>query len=512
MTTVLHVAALLLLAGVLASSGLLKLADPEGSVEAASGFGVPQALARPVSLGLSLLEVALAVLLLAGSGRLLVGAAAASLLLLLGFTVLVAVAVARGRRPACHCFGRASVEPVGRGTVVRDLVLVGLAAVVLLGAPGSAGLATTLATLGATEGALAVLLAASTGAAVVLVSRLLALRRTVAALRADLEEAAHRPERAEPVPVPEVTALDAAGAPVPLGTLSTDRAQLLVVVAPGCSACHDLVPVLPQWREALAAEVDVVLLSRSGPSEAVASWAEHRPHLLADPDGTVAAALGVAGTPAAVLLGTNGLVVAGPALGADEIVELVTAVVQAIGVNLMTGIAHQSAAPHALGGADHGDAYLPEPGTRLADVPVADGTGARTTLGPALEALRPADHDDVAVLAWSTGCAYCAEVLEPVRALSTRHELVLVVDEPVEAVRAQGLDGPVLRVLDGAAPAALGLVGTPAGFPVRDLVVRPGGGVGGGSVLRMLRERAVAHGVITAEEATHPALGGSPLP
>ena len=52
--------------------------------------------------------------------------------------------------------------------------------------------------------------------------------------------------------------------------------------------------------------------------------------------------LGIPGTPTALLLGTNGTVAAGPAAGVPAIQELLATVVQALGVNLMTGAAQQS--------------------------------------------------------------------------------------------------------------------------------------------------------------------------
>jgi hypothetical protein len=61
--------------------------------------------------------------------RPLVGALAAVILLLL-FTVAISLTLAKGRRPACHCFGQFSNAPVGWFTVGRNLFLATGAAVV----------------------------------------------------------------------------------------------------------------------------------------------------------------------------------------------------------------------------------------------------------------------------------------------------------------------------------------------------------------------------------------------
>jgi hypothetical protein len=46
-----------------------------------------------------------------------------------GFTVLIGVRLAQGRRPPCACFGRMSTRPIGPGTLVRNIVLLALAVV-----------------------------------------------------------------------------------------------------------------------------------------------------------------------------------------------------------------------------------------------------------------------------------------------------------------------------------------------------------------------------------------------
>jgi hypothetical protein len=51
-------------------------------------------------------------------------------LLLIGFTVFLAIRVARHSTEPCKCFGEAAVRPVGRLTLARNLVLLAAAVVV----------------------------------------------------------------------------------------------------------------------------------------------------------------------------------------------------------------------------------------------------------------------------------------------------------------------------------------------------------------------------------------------
>ncbi|NHA70336.1 MauE/DoxX family redox-associated membrane protein [Phycicoccus flavus] len=502
----------LVLAGTLLVSGVLKLRDLTGTADGLARLDVlPERLVRPAALALPIAEVLLGVLLLATRGSALVFVALSATVLVAAFTVVVVRLVRREDEVPCACFGSASEEPVSALTVARNAGLLVSALLVAVTAPVSGGVLPVLTGSGPAEVLLGVLGATAVASVALLVGRLHAQGRRIVDLEARLETAEARPASREPVLIPDARVIDATGAEWTLAALSAERAQLVIGVAPGCGACHDLAEIVPQWRHGLGGEVDVILVANTPREQALRVYGAHDAHLYADPTGTVFSALGIAGTPAALLLGTNGKVAAGPALGAEAIVELVTAVIQAIGVNVMTGQAHQAQGPRLIGGEDTGDQYLPAAGFVVPDVRVRHEDGSESQMSHALARLTP-DHGDVAVVSWRNGCGYCGEIVEQMRFFSGTGDVVLLVNEPVSTVRDQGIEGPVLQVLDADASGVLGLLGTPSGFPVRDLAMQPGGGVGGGSVLRMLRERAVAHGSLTAEQAASPVFGGAPLP
>src|SRR5262249_32149665 len=81
--------------------------------------------ARWVGLCLPLAELGLALLLLPSSTRWAAGIVA--LALLLAFCAAMGFAMARGKRPECHCFGRLHSEPIGWQTFARNGALIGLA-------------------------------------------------------------------------------------------------------------------------------------------------------------------------------------------------------------------------------------------------------------------------------------------------------------------------------------------------------------------------------------------------
>jgi uncharacterized membrane protein YphA (DoxX/SURF4 family) len=126
----------LVLAGVLAVAGALKLPDPDASVRAVRAYRLlPEAVVPAVGFGLPVLEVGLAVLLLLGLATRL--AAVLTGLLLVAFVVGIASAWARGLSIDCGCFGGGGEVAAGQTRylteIVRDVLLIGAAALLALG-------------------------------------------------------------------------------------------------------------------------------------------------------------------------------------------------------------------------------------------------------------------------------------------------------------------------------------------------------------------------------------------
>ncbi|HJT89829.1 MAG TPA: MauE/DoxX family redox-associated membrane protein, partial [Bryobacteraceae bacterium] len=101
----------LLLAFVFLLAGAAKLLDPVGLRQSWRDFGLPAALAKPAVLGLPVLELTVGVLLIPAS--LAWYGAWGALGLLTAFLIVVGIAVVRGRKPDCRCFGQVHSSPVG---------------------------------------------------------------------------------------------------------------------------------------------------------------------------------------------------------------------------------------------------------------------------------------------------------------------------------------------------------------------------------------------------------------
>ena len=115
------VVAAILVAVVLLVAGVSKLATPEQWRSQAAGLGVPQLLATLTPVG----ELGLGALLLVQVQRHAVAWFAVALFGI--FTALLAVRLAKGRRPPCACFGSLSSKPIGPSHLVRNVVFIALA-------------------------------------------------------------------------------------------------------------------------------------------------------------------------------------------------------------------------------------------------------------------------------------------------------------------------------------------------------------------------------------------------
>src|SRR5918998_3948334 len=119
----------LLLAAVFVVAGVANLADRRGSRQAIIDFGVPAGLASPLGILLPLAELVCAVALIPSATAW--WGAVGTLTLVLLFVAGIGINLARGRKPACHCFGQLHSAPAGWSTLARNAVLAAPAAFIV---------------------------------------------------------------------------------------------------------------------------------------------------------------------------------------------------------------------------------------------------------------------------------------------------------------------------------------------------------------------------------------------
>lgn len=319
----------LVLASVFVAAGLGKLADRPGAQQTLGAFGVPDHLGRLLARALPVAELGVAVALVPGSTDRV--AAAGALVLLGAFSLAVAVNLARGRTPDCHCFGQVHSRPIGAGTLVRNTVLGGMSALVLLGPDGTVGGwwgelgrderlvavgAGALAAVVAVQGWVLLHLLRQQGR---LVLRLDALEAMVGGV-----DAGDRPGLPVGAPAPSFALPDPWGAMVILEELLVrGRPVLLVFADPGCGPCNELFPDIARWQREWRDGLTIAVVSAGSAEANRAKATEHGlVHLVIQERREVAAAYATTATPSAVLVAADGRVASPLVAGGDAIWKL----------------------------------------------------------------------------------------------------------------------------------------------------------------------------------------------
>jgi peroxiredoxin/uncharacterized membrane protein YphA (DoxX/SURF4 family) len=336
----------LLLALVFFVAGIAKLADQEGSRKALTDFGVPALFAVPLSSLLALAELVVAIALIS-SPFAWWGAVGATTLLTL-FTLGIAVNLARGKRPDCHCFGQLHSTPIGWPTLLRNgLLVLGATSLVVQGPTRLA--ASNFGALVSSAGSSgAVLVVASVGLVALLAEGWILwhlmrqngrLFLRMDALEARLNEAQYK-NTAKSLPshtglplgvsAPHFQLADLFGNVQTLDDLTErGKAALLLFSDPNCGPCSALLPEIARWQQNHAEVLSFALISRGTVKENRAKTSPHGlQHILLQKDREVAQAYLSEGTPSAVLVLPNGTIGSPLVSGKNAIEALVAQMTQ----------------------------------------------------------------------------------------------------------------------------------------------------------------------------------------
>ena len=426
------------LAVVFVTAGVAKLIDRAGTRDAVVEFGVGRRMAGAVAGSLPVLEIAIGVALVPDVAARF-GALGAALLLAV-FTVAIARSLARGQAPACHCFGQVHSRPVGRGTVVRNVVLFTCAAFV----------------------------AAASGpwlaaAAAVVTVALIALAAWFSSPREPADAGLPRFGLPLGVPAPDFELDDVHGRRRSLSSLLAEaRPLLLVFSAAGCVPCESLLPELAGWRRVYRDRLTIALIARGERDRNERTAREYGLDLvLLDERGEQAAdAYKAHGTPMAVLVAPDGTIASQTVAGTGEIATL---------------IAH-------------------------ATRPVSDATARIGELAPSLIlddlAGNPVPLVDlygepVVALFWSPTCAYSRQMLPILHAFEQSPpagapRVVVISGGDPGKLREQAIRLTVLLDPEGHAMRAFEAPGTPMAVLVQDGRIASDIHAGAGAILELI--------------------------
>jgi uncharacterized membrane protein YphA (DoxX/SURF4 family) len=123
--------AVITLAIVFVAAAVGKARDRRGTIEAVGELGVPIRFASGVADVLPAVECLAALLLIATPTRPFGATLAAALLVV--FTLAMLRQLRNGHRPRCNCFGSLASRPIGADTIVRNVALIALCGVALIG-------------------------------------------------------------------------------------------------------------------------------------------------------------------------------------------------------------------------------------------------------------------------------------------------------------------------------------------------------------------------------------------
>ena len=463
----------LLLAAVFVVAGVAKLADREGSRRAVADFGVPAALATPLSILLPLAELAVAVTLIPTATAFWGGVGALALLLL--FVAGIGANLARGHKPDCHCFGQLHSAPAGWTTLARNGVLAAVAAFLVWGGlegdvgPSLIGWISALSTVGllvVTGGMVLLALVAAQWLFLYgllrqngrLLARLEAVEETLTTAGLAQSENGARSAPGLPVgtPAPAFGLMDLRGEEVALENLrARGKPVVLLFTDPNCGPCADLLPDVGRWQREYAEKLTISLVGRGSVEENHAEVSEHGvENVLLQEDWEVADAYQVEATPSAVVISPEGTIGSPLGQGPDEVEALVE---HAVGARAQLPLLHSHAGHATQAEAEPASSKIgePAPGLRLPDLEGRDVS---------LEDFR---GEETVVLFSSPGCGYCQEMMPEINEWEAAPpegapSLLVVSDGTVEENEAMGFSSPVVLDHDYEVSDAFGAGGTPS--------------------------------------------------
>lgn len=323
---------------VFALAGIGKLLDLKGAEKAVKEFGVPEDLAKPLSIALPSAELLFAFLLLFTQTAWL--GAIGGFLLLAVFIGGMIWQMAKGNAPDCHCFGAIHSEPVSKKSLIRNIIFAILAFFLVAQGADNQGLSFTDLT---GEMAIQLFLGLATigllGAVVFYLKKIseqqTQIMRRIEILELVSHEGGHEVKREEAgdphdsLPIgsiaPNFELPDLSGKIVTFENLLAKRKPLLFFfVSPTCGPCQALLPEIEEWQSELKDKVEFVFVSSGKASENAEKFGGTSfKNILLQEDKEVSALFYAKWTPTAVFINADGIVASHLSVGDEGIRDLV---------------------------------------------------------------------------------------------------------------------------------------------------------------------------------------------
>lgn len=450
----------MILTAVFAVAAVGKFLDLKGSETAVRNFGVPENLAKPISIALPISELLFAVFLLFTVTSWL--GAIGTFLLLVVFIGGMIWQLSQGNAPDCHCFGAIHSEPVSPKSLIRNAVFALLALFLIAQGSSHQGLGFSELT---NEMALQLFLGLATVgllAAAVYFLKTISEQQTQIMRRIEILELTatdgskpvEREEAQSPQPglligsqAPDFTLPDLNGKEISLQKLlAPEKPLLFFFVSPTCNPCGALLPEIEAWQTELKDRINFVFISSGNAKENVEKLGGKTfKQILLQNEREVSAVYSAIWTPTALLINPDGTVAGHSAVGDATIRELIE--------KIKTEIFNKKTLYIADGEGQKIGTQIPEFSLASVDgnkINNQDLRGKKTLLAY-----------------WSTTCGYCMQMLDELREWEKTKgqdepNLIIVSAGNAEDNRQMNLQSPI--VLDDKRTVAngLGMSGTPS--------------------------------------------------
>lgn len=275
-------------------------------------------------------------------------------------------------------------------------------------------------------------------------------------------------------PVVELANLD--GEPVKLTDFSGQPTAVLFW-NPGCGFCQRMADDLKAWEANPPKDAPKLLVVSTGEAEANRKVGLKSPVVL-DTGFTVGRAFGASGTPSAVLVGADGKIASGLAVGGPTVISLL-----------------RNEAPNLLDASAAADE--PAPAAPAAPRGVAVGGKAPAVELPDLDGkhvkLDEIRNGRTALLFWNPGCGFCRRLEPELKEWEANRpegapQLVLISTGSADANREHGFSSTILLDQGFRTGGQFGASGTPSAVLIdKDGNVASGVAVGGPDVMNLLR-------------------------
>lgn len=448
--------------GIFALAGIAKFLDLQGSEKAFKGFGVPDKLAKPFSIALSVFEILIAGLFLSVETAWFGAIGAAALLLL--FIGQMIYQMAKGNTPDCHCFGQLHSAPVGKISIVRNIGFGALAMFLVSRGREGQGMSLADPKLDAMQLAFIIVFVGFL-IAVIFYLKKISEQQTQIMRRIELMElvardggAVEREDAGHPhegLPIgavmPDFELPDLDGGAVSLANLrAAEKPTLFFYVSPTCNPCKALVPEFEQWQTELDGKVNFVFVSNGRPDDNREKFGgDNSKLILIQKDRELADSVKAKWTPTAVLMDSSGRIASHAAAGDTAIRSLVD---QIKADDLNREFAHFA----NLDGHTHANKI----GESIPQFSLRDIKGNEIN----------ADYfknKPTLVTFWSQGCPYCLEMMDELREWDRvkgqdQPNLLVFSDGDKEAHEKFDLDSPIVFDEGHKTSTGFGMFGTPS--------------------------------------------------